>query len=93
MADRSNGNTLMTSPGGHSIDVLCFCLGEFKELASVVGNQRQRVKIVEMGEMIQMTSPDQVLMSGVLQSGAAELRYPRWYDRTGESKFKPGPSH
>lgn len=36
MADRSNGNTLMTSPGGHSIDALCFCLGEFKELSSVV---------------------------------------------------------
>ncbi len=70
MADRSNGNTLMTSPGGHSIDALCFCLGEFKELSSVVANQRQRVKIVETGETIQMTSPDQVLLSGVLQSGA-----------------------
>src|SRR5258706_13841122 len=70
MADRSNGNTLLTSPGGHAIDALCYCLGEFKELASVVANQRQRVKIVETGEMIQMTSPDQVLISGVLQSGA-----------------------
>jgi predicted dehydrogenase len=70
MADRSNGNTLMTSPGGHSIDALCYCLGEFKELSSVVANQRQRVKIVETGETIQMTAPDQVL-SGVLQSGAA----------------------
>jgi predicted dehydrogenase len=70
MADRSNGNTLMTSPGGHSIDALCYCLGEFKELASVVANQRQRVKIVETGETIQMTAPDQVLLSGVLQSGA-----------------------
>jgi predicted dehydrogenase len=70
MADRSNGNTLMTSPGGHAIDALCFCLGEFKELVSVVANQRQRVKIVETGEMIQMTSPDRVLINGVLQSGA-----------------------
>jgi len=70
MADRSNGNTLMTSPGGHSIDALCYCLGEFKELSSVVANQRQRVKIAETGETIQMTSPDQVLLSGVLQSGA-----------------------
>ena len=70
MADRSNGNTLMTSPGGHSLDALCFCLGEFKELSSVVANQRQRVKIVETGETIQMTSPDQVLISGVFQSGA-----------------------
>src|SRR5467141_1880559 len=70
MADRSNGNTLMTSPGGHSIDALCYCLGEFKELSSVVATQRQRIKIVETDETIQMTAPDQVLISGVLQSGA-----------------------
>jgi predicted dehydrogenase len=70
MADRSNGNTLMTSPGGHSIDALCYCLGEFKELSSIVANQRQRVEIVETGETIPMTSPGQVLISGVLQSGA-----------------------
>jgi predicted dehydrogenase len=70
MADRSSGATLMTISGGHSIDALCFCLGEFKELSSVVATQRQRVKIVETGETIQMTSPDQVLLSGVLQSGA-----------------------
>jgi predicted dehydrogenase len=68
MADRSNGNTLMTSVGGHSIDALCYCLGDFKELSSLVANQRQRV-IVE-GETIPMTAPDQVLLSGVLQSGA-----------------------
>jgi predicted dehydrogenase len=35
-----------------------------------VANQRQRVKVVETGETIQMTSADQVLISGVLQSGA-----------------------
>jgi predicted dehydrogenase len=70
MADRLSGNTLMTSPGGHSIDALCVCLGEFKELSSVVANQRKQIKIVETGEMIQMTAADQVSISGVLQSGA-----------------------
>jgi Gal80p, C-terminal domain/Oxidoreductase family, NAD-binding Rossmann fold len=70
MADRSNGNTLVTSPGGQSIDALCFCLGDFKELSNVVANRRHRVKIVETGETIPMTSPDQTLLSGVLQSGA-----------------------
>jgi hypothetical protein len=70
LADRSTGATLMTIPGGHSIDALCFCLGEFKEVSNVVATQRPRVKIVETGETIQMTSPDQVLLSGVLQSGA-----------------------
>jgi predicted dehydrogenase len=70
MADRSNGATLMTISGGHAIDALCFCLGEFKEVSSVVATQRQRVKIIETGESIAMTAPDQVLLSGVLQSGA-----------------------
>src|SRR6202795_3449847 len=68
MADRSNGATLMTIPGGHSIDALCFCLGEFKELSSVVANQRKQIKIVETGEMMPMTAADQVSISGVLQS-------------------------
>ena len=27
LADHSTGATLMTIPGGHSIDALCFCLG------------------------------------------------------------------
>src|ERR1700740_1767511 len=41
MADRSNGNPRMTSPGGHAVDALCFCLGEFKELSSVVATPGQ----------------------------------------------------
>jgi predicted dehydrogenase len=70
MADRSNGNTLMSSPGGHAIDALCYCLAEFRELSSVVANQREQIKIAETGDTIPMTAPDQVLISGVLQSGA-----------------------
>jgi predicted dehydrogenase len=70
LADRATGATLMTISGGHSIDALCFCLGEFKEVASVVATQRKQIKIVETGEMIPMTSPDQVLVSGVLEGGA-----------------------
>src|ERR1700730_160524 len=70
MADRTSGNTLLSSPGGHSIDALCYCLGEFKELSSVVANQRKQIKIVETGESISMTAADQLVVSGVLQSGA-----------------------
>jgi predicted dehydrogenase len=70
LADRSTGATLMTIPGGHSIDALCFCLGEFKELSSLVATQRPQVKNVDTGETLQMTSPDQVLLTGVLENGA-----------------------
>jgi predicted dehydrogenase len=70
LTDRSTGATLMTIPGGHSIDALCFCLGEFKELSSFVVTQRPQVKNVETGETLRMTSPDQVLVNGVLENGA-----------------------
>ncbi len=35
-----------------------------------MATQRQRGKIVKTGETIEMTSPVQVLLSGVLESGA-----------------------
>jgi predicted dehydrogenase len=69
LADRSTGATLMTIPGGHSIDALCFCLGEFKELSSLVATQRPQVKNIDTGEILKMTSPDQVLLNGVLENG------------------------
>jgi hypothetical protein len=28
-ADRANGANLLTVTGGHQIDALCYCLGEF----------------------------------------------------------------
>jgi predicted dehydrogenase len=97
MADRANGNTLLTSPGGHAIDAMCFCLGDFKELSSVVANQRQRVKIVETGETIPMTAPDQVLLSigppqrrhG--QRDGVPVRDPRHRGRPGYRAGRPSP--
>jgi predicted dehydrogenase len=69
LADRSSGATLMTIPAGHSIDALCFCLEEFKELSALVKTQRTQVKNIDTGETLPMTSPDQVLLNGVLQDG------------------------
>jgi predicted dehydrogenase len=70
LADRSSGATLMTIPGGHSIDALCFCLGEFKEVSGLVATKRPQVKNIETGETLRMTSPDQVLINGILENGA-----------------------
>jgi predicted dehydrogenase len=70
LVDRTTGATLMTIPGGHSIDALCFCLGEFKQLSALVATQRPEVKNVDTGEILRMTSPDQVLVNGVLENGA-----------------------
>jgi predicted dehydrogenase len=70
LTDRSSGATLMTIPGGHSIDALCYSVGEFKELSSFVATQRPQVRNSDTGEILQMTSPDQVLLNGILENGA-----------------------
>jgi len=51
------GATTLTIPFGHSIDALCMCLGEF---ASVSGNVSTQV-----------SSPDTVMITGILESGTA----------------------
>src|SRR3981081_2664199 len=42
-ADRANGANLLTITGGHTVDALCYCLGEFRELAAFVVSQRDRI--------------------------------------------------
>ncbi|MGH6904146.1 MAG: Gfo/Idh/MocA family protein, partial [Geminicoccaceae bacterium] len=65
-----SGATGLTVPGGHSLDSFCYCLGEFREVAAVVTTQHEKVEIVETGDVVDATTPDQVLVSGVLANGA-----------------------
>jgi predicted dehydrogenase len=69
-ASRVNGATTMTIHGGHSLDAFCFCLGEFRALSGTVATQFTETKIVETGETIPKDAPDQVIVSGILESGA-----------------------
>jgi predicted dehydrogenase len=70
-ADFANGANLLTITGGHTIDALCYCLGEFRELAALVVNQRDRIPLEETGELIAKTVPDQVVVNGIVGEGAA----------------------
>jgi predicted dehydrogenase len=69
-ADRANGANLMTITGGHQLDALCFCLGEFREVTAEVVSQRDRIPIEGTGEIVPKTSPDQLVVGGVVASGA-----------------------
>src|SRR5438128_9794227 len=69
-ADRANGANLLTITGGHTIDALCHCLGEFRELAAFVVSQRDRIPVQETGEIVAKTSPDQVVVNGIVGDGA-----------------------
>jgi predicted dehydrogenase len=68
-ADFANGANLMTITGGHQIDALCHCLGEFREVSAFAVSQRDRVVTDDQGE-VRLTSPDQLAVSGILKSGA-----------------------
>src|SRR6202162_4517208 len=51
-ADRANGANLMTITGGHQIDALCYCLGEFREVSAFAVNQRDQIPLEGTGEMV-----------------------------------------
>ncbi len=68
-ADSANGANLLTITGGHTIDALCCCLGEFRELAAFVVSQRDRIPVEESGELIAKTSPDQLVVNGIVGDG------------------------
>jgi predicted dehydrogenase len=68
-ADSANGANLLTITGGHTIDALCYCLGEFRELAAFVVSQRDRIPVEETGELIAKTAPDQLVVNGIVGDG------------------------
>src|SRR5258708_17750839 len=69
-ADLGNGANLLTITGGHTIDALCHCLGEFRELAAFVVSQRDRIPLEGTGELVAKTSPDQLVVTGIVGEGA-----------------------
>ncbi len=70
LADVDNGATTLSIPGGHTLDALCYCLGEFAEVAAVVATRRPTITVMPGGRVIPKTASDQVLVSGTLESGA-----------------------
>jgi predicted dehydrogenase len=68
-ADFANGANLLTITGGHTIDALCCCLGEFRELAAFVVSQRDRIPVEETGELTAKTVPDQLVVNGIVGDG------------------------
>ena len=69
-ADRANGANLLTITGGHQIDALCYCLGEFRELTAFAVSQRDRIPLEATGEMVAKNVPDQLVVNGIVADGA-----------------------
>jgi predicted dehydrogenase len=71
IADRANGATMLEINLGHSVDALCWCLGEFDELSAHMATLDPTIRIAETGEIVPMTAADQIVIGGTLENGAA----------------------
>ena len=70
MADREKGATNLSISTGHCIDVLCFCVGEFREVSAHVSTQVPVWETADGSNKVEVTAPDNILVSGVLTNGA-----------------------
>ncbi len=68
--EHANGANTLTIPGGHSIDALCYILGEFTELQARSVTRIKEWKDTDLNQMVPVDSPDAISVAGVLESGA-----------------------
>ena len=68
--DKTLGATTLTISFGHAIDALCMCLGEFKDVSAVVSTQVPQWHESDTGQTVEVTAPDNILLSGTLRNGA-----------------------
>jgi predicted dehydrogenase len=68
--DRTKGVSALTVRGIHTMDSLCYCLGEFVEVSARVTTQVKQWRVVETNERVDVDTPDNVAVNGVLEGGA-----------------------
>ncbi|CAF1548392.1 unnamed protein product [Adineta ricciae] len=73
IANIENGATLVSIPGGHLIDAMCYVFGEFESVTATTHNARKTIEVRDdKGNKLRdepKTSYDQMTVSGVLKSG------------------------
>ncbi|KWW17298.1 dehydrogenase [Peribacillus simplex] len=66
---KENGANLLTINGGHSLDVLCYILSDFKELSATMNVNYTEAIIQETGIKTPKNTADQILIHGTLIDG------------------------
>ena len=68
--DKTKGVSALTVRGIHTMDVLCWCLGDFVEVSGKVSTQVKQWRVTGTDELVDVDTADNVMVNGVLQSGA-----------------------
>ena len=69
--DGEKGAHVLSIPGGHTLDVISHCVAKFAQLSGQVTTQLTRRRVEGTDEVLDVTAPDTVLVSGTLTNGAA----------------------
>ncbi|RAJ31771.1 putative dehydrogenase [Kitasatospora sp. SolWspMP-SS2h] len=69
--DATKGVNHLAVVGGHSLDMYGSIVGGFAELSATLTTRIGAITLQETGEPLTVTSPDQIVVSGLLDSGAA----------------------
>jgi predicted dehydrogenase len=70
-ADVTAGATLLSISAGHILATLARAVGELREVSAVVATVNRESTVIETGQVIPVTAPDQVAVAGRLRNGAA----------------------
>ncbi|MEU5216477.1 Gfo/Idh/MocA family oxidoreductase [Streptomyces sp. NPDC020807] len=69
--DHTKGVNHVAVIGGHSLDMFGSAVGGFTELSATLTTRIRTITLQETGEPLAVTSPDQIVVAGLLESGAA----------------------
>jgi predicted dehydrogenase len=68
--DVAAGATVLSISTGHILATLARAVGEFRELSAIVALVNQETTVIETGQTVPVTAPDQVVLAGRLEGGA-----------------------
>jgi predicted dehydrogenase len=57
--DQTNGASLLTIPFGHTVDALCYCLGELDDVAATLATVRKQHRVLPTDLYLPMTAYEQ----------------------------------
>jgi predicted dehydrogenase len=73
--DATLGANTLTITFGHAVDAMCMVVGEFAELSAVVSTQVPQWFETDTKKYVDVTSPDNIMIQGRLESGAVASAY------------------
>ena len=68
--DKATGASMLMIPLGHTVDALCACLGEFREVTATTALRQSMAAVVGTEQTVAKTTEDQVAFAGTLDGGA-----------------------